>query len=60
MTIKGLEHVIFVLTECRTKFMSNPDPMIMERIQEGITLCREDIARKKEVRGENYQSGTGK
>ena len=48
MTVKGLEHIIFVLTELRTKHMQDNDPMIMERIQEAIVLCREDIARKKE------------
>jgi len=49
MTEKGLEHVIYVLTECRTKMMHKPEPMAMERIQEAITLCREAIARKRDA-----------
>lgn len=48
MNNQALEHCIYVLTECRSKLMQNPDPILMERIQEAITLCRECIARRKE------------
>jgi hypothetical protein len=48
MTTQGVEHIIFVLTECRSEFMKRPDPMLLERIQEAIVICREEIVRKKE------------
>ena len=48
MTTQGLEHIILALTEARSELMKEPKPMILERVQEAIVLCREDIARKKE------------
>ncbi len=48
MTTQGAEHIIEVLKQIRVKLMDNPDPMLMERLQECIVLCREELARKKE------------
>lgn len=48
MTIQGAEHIIEVLKEVRKKMMENPDPILMERIQECVVLCREEVARKQE------------
>lgn len=48
MTEKGAEHIIEVLKQIRVRLMNSPDPMLMERLQECIVLCREEIARKKE------------
>ena len=56
MTTKGLEHIIFVLSELRSKHMQDKDPMIMERIQEAIVLCRKDIAKKKEQEGDRKKT----
>jgi hypothetical protein len=53
MTITGAEHIIGVLTEVRHEKMYNPDPMFMERLQEAIVICREEIARKKEKENDN-------
>lgn len=48
MTIKGCEHIIEVLKEIRKKMMDDPDPILMERLQECVVLCREEICRKLE------------
>jgi len=48
MTIQGAEHIINALLAARKELMDRPDPMLMERIQESIVLCREEIAKKKE------------
>jgi len=48
MTAQGAKHIIDVLVEVRSKLMQNPDPILMERIQESVVLCREEIAKKQE------------
>lgn len=59
MNNQAIEHIIFVLTECRSQLMEKPDPMTMERIQEAITLCRHCIATRKERELEGSESRAG-
>ena len=54
MTQQGAEHIIEVLQEIRKRLIqSSPDPMLMERLQECIVLCREEVVRKKEKSSES-------
>ena len=48
MTTQGAEHIINTLQNVRKALMDQPEPMLMERIQESIVLCREEIVRKQE------------
>ncbi len=50
MTKQGLEHCIHALTDARGVLMTmdRKPVMTLERVQEAIVLCREDIKRKEE------------
>jgi len=53
MTQQGAEHIIEVLQQIRKKMIDSTDPMLMERIQECIVLCREEVIRKQEKSNES-------
>ena len=50
MTTQGAQHIIEVLNKVRKELMKKGivEPFTMQEIQECITLCREEVARKME------------